>query len=147
MDGGTHIDTALRGYVDRIINLHEERDNINGDIREVYGEVKEAGFNVTIVRGMVKEARMDAEARHSLYQLQEEYRGKLDLFADTPLGEAAVEREAREAPAPEYPTHRWAEKPTPFAEQPVHTPRPRGRPRKDAAVVTLGVGSKPMFDA
>lgn len=149
MDGGTHIDTALRGYVDRIVHLHEDRDNINGDIREVYGEVKEAGFNVTIVRGMVKEARMDADARYSLYQLQQEYRGKLGLFASTPLGEATVERETREAaaPAPEYPTHRWAEKPQPFAEQPVHTPRPRGRPRKDAATATAYGASKPMFDA
>lgn len=41
-----------------------------------------------------------------------------------------------------YPTHQWAQpKPAPFAEQPVHTPRPRGRPRKDTPA------TKPMFDA
>jgi uncharacterized protein (UPF0335 family) len=116
MDGSNHIDTALRGYVDRICNLHQDRDAVNGDIREVYGELKDAGFNVTIVRGMVKEQRMEPEARDSLYQLQEEYRIKLGLLADTPLGEAAMAR------------------PRPFAEQPVVTSlkekRTRGRPRK-----------------
>jgi uncharacterized protein (UPF0335 family) len=125
----TSIDTALRGFVDRIVSEHERRDEVNGDIREIYGEVKEAGFNVTIVRGMVKEARMDAEARHSLYQLQAEYRGKLGLFADTPLGEATVRREIVE----------HVERPTPFAEQPVHQPRRRGRPPR--------ADSRPMFDA
>jgi uncharacterized protein (UPF0335 family) len=113
MDGSNHIDTALRGYVDRICNLHQDRDAVNGDIREVYGELKDAGFNVTIVRGMVKEQRMDSDARASLYQLQEEYRIKLGLLADTPLGEAAMSREM----------------PVPFHEQPVKA-RGRGRPRK-----------------
>lgn len=171
MDGSTHIDTALRGFVDRIITKHEDRDEVNSDIREIYGEVKDAGFVVAVVRALVKEARMDPEARHALYEQEQEYRGKLGLFASTPLGEATVRREAESGgkmdragmekarvrweamtkgepvvehepeAAPKYPAHRWAEKPQPFAEQPVHEPRPRGRPRKDAAA------SKPMFDA
>jgi uncharacterized protein (UPF0335 family) len=138
MDGSTHIDTALRGYVDRIVNLHTDRDAVNGDIREVYGELKDAGFNVTIVRGMVKEQRMEPEARDSLYQLQEEYRIKLGLLADTPLGQASIKLAV-------------VEKPTPFAEQPLR--RPRGRPRKNPAADALDqaqahfAGSKPMFDA
>jgi uncharacterized protein (UPF0335 family) len=143
MDGSTHIDTALRGYVDRIVNLHQDRDAVNGDIREVYGELKDAGFNVTIVRGMVKEQRMDADARASLYQLQEEYRIKLGLLADTPLGQAAVAASLH-----------VVERPTPFAEQPVHQPRPRGRPRKNASEALDDAEShfrnsdlKPMFNA
>lgn len=165
MDGSTHIDTALRGYVDRIVNLHQDRDAVNGDIREVYGELKDAGFNVTIVRGMVKEQRMEPEARDSLYQLQNEYRIKLGLFADTPLGEAAIRREAEPTFATgqqldeaeiEVARTRWneataghaVERPTPFAEQPVHTRRPRGRPRKSPAEARQHLGgSKPMFDA
>jgi uncharacterized protein (UPF0335 family) len=134
MDGSTHIDTALRGYVDRIVNLHEQRDELNGDIREVYGEVKEAGFVVGVVRGLVREYRMDAEARNALYQQQEEYRIALGMLAGTPLGDAAIDR------------------PRPFAEQPMHEPRRRGRPRKkaidtaiDAARAHLGGG--PQFDA
>lgn len=123
MDGSYHIDTALRGYVDRVIRKYEDRDEVNGDISEIYAEIKEAGFVVGVVRGLVKEARMDAEARHALYQQEEEYRGKLGLFAETPLGEATIRREE-------------AEKPKPFAEQPVH-PKRRGRPRKDRTAEAL----------
>jgi len=122
-DGSYHIDTALRGFVERIVNLHQDRDAVNGDIREVYGELKDAGFNVTIVRGMVKEHRMDAEARDSLYQLQNEYRIKLGMLADTPLGRAAEPTAAR---------------PKPFAEQPLHAePKRRGRPRKNRTAEAL----------
>jgi uncharacterized protein (UPF0335 family) len=106
MDGSYHIDTALRGYTDRIMNLHQDRDALNGDIREVYAEAKEAGFDVTTVREMVRELRMDPDARNARYQLLGEYRAALGLLADTPLGRAA---EPREQPAP----------------------RRRGRPRKD----------------
>jgi uncharacterized protein (UPF0335 family) len=142
MDGSTHIDTALRGYVDRIVNLHQDRDAVNGDIREVYGEAKDAGFNVTILRGMVKENRMEPEARDSLYQLQHEYRVKLGMLAGTPLGDAAEERFTK-PPDDDEPVTGRAEpmisRPKPLAEQPLH--RGRGRPRKADA------GSKPMFDA
>jgi uncharacterized protein (UPF0335 family) len=138
MDGSYHIDTALRGFVDRIVEQYKARDDINGDIREIYGEVKEAGFVVSVVRGMVREYRMDAEARAALYQHQNEYRVALGLshLEGTPLGDAALEAEAIEL-------GETMRKPTPFAEQPVHK-RPRGRPRKDAAPSN---GSRPMFDA
>lgn len=136
MDGSYHIDTALRGFVDRIVEKHEARDDINGDIRELYAEVKEAGFVVSVVRGMVREYRMDADARQALYQHQREYREALGMLQGTPLGDAAEEREARVVPMPAKT----------FAEQPVHQPRPRGRPRKDAAAPASN-GSRPMFDA
>lgn len=139
MDGTTHIDTALQSYVTRIANLHDDRDNINGDIREVYGEAKDAGFNVTILRGMVKEHRMEADARNSLYQLQEEYRIKLGMLAGTPLGDYAT---ARTVPMPAKT----------FAEQPVHDPdrpRGRGRPKKIEAAIEAARAhiNGPRFDA
>ena len=122
MDGSYHIDTALRGFVDRIVEKHEARDDINGDIRELYGEVKEAGFVVSVVRGMVREYRMDADARAALYQHQNEYRVALGMLQGTPLGDAA---EARVMPMPAKP----------FAEQPLK--RQRGRPRKDRTTEAL----------
>jgi uncharacterized protein (UPF0335 family) len=90
MDGDNRIDVALGGYVERISNLHDDRDAVNGDIREVYAEAKEAGFNVTILREIVREKRMDAEARHARYELLDDYRHQLGMLADTPLGEAAI---------------------------------------------------------
>jgi uncharacterized protein (UPF0335 family) len=90
MDGDTRTNVALGAFVGRISNLHDDRDAINGDIREVYAEAKEAGFNVTILREIVREKRMDAEARHARYELLDDYRQQLGMLADTPLGEAAL---------------------------------------------------------
>jgi uncharacterized protein (UPF0335 family) len=118
---------ALQGYVERICHLHEERDTLNGDIRGVYAEAKDGGFDTTILREIVREARMEPEARRSRYMLLGSYREALGMLADTPLGEAAMER----AETDTIPIRR----PKPFAEQPIR--RPRGRPRKDPGPVIM----------
>lgn len=127
---GNQIDPGLTERLQRGAETLDRRDEVNGDMRELYAEVKEAGFDVTMFRMMLKEYRMDPDARNSLYQSEQEYRAKAGLLAGLPLGDAALEREQREAAggnAPDYPTHRWG-KPPEFAKQPVH----RGR-RKAAA--------------
>jgi uncharacterized protein (UPF0335 family) len=101
---------ALRSYADRVIHLHEERDTLNGDIREVYKEAKDGGFDTTILREIVRELRMESDARHSRYALLDSYRDALGMLADMPLGAAAMERAAEPAR------------------------RRRGRPRKAASV-------------
>lgn len=126
-----HIDTALRGYTDRIVRLHEERDALNSDIREVYGEAKEAGFDVTTVREVVRELRMEPDARNSRYQLLDQYRHALGMLADLPLGEAAIDAAAS--------------RPRPFAEQPVK--RGRGRPRKDSVGDAIAAARAHLGDA
>ena len=65
---------ALAGYVRRVASLHDDRDELNGDIREVYKEAKDAGIDTTILREIVREHRTDAEARNSRYALLDGYR-------------------------------------------------------------------------
>jgi hypothetical protein len=63
--------------------------------------------------------------RADRYALLEAYRRALGMLADTPLGEAALQRAGNGG------EHVMA-KPRPFSEQPVHPARRgRGRPRKD----------------
>ena len=111
MDGDASVSTnreTLRGYVERVARLHDERDELNGDIREVYKEAKEAGFDTTILREIVREFRVDADARITRYNLLNDYRQSLGMLVGTPLGDYAEEQA---------------------------TPRRRGRPRKiDAAI-------------
>jgi uncharacterized protein (UPF0335 family) len=122
--GGMVNRDALRGYVGRVENLHEQRDALNADIRQVYAEAKDAGFDTTTLREIVREMRMDGEARTARYAMLDQYRAALGMLADTPLGEAA--------------TRTVTEFPKPFAEQPVTPARRRGRPRKDAAASSNG---------
>lgn len=121
--GGVINSTALARYVTRIENLYNDRRSLNADIKEVYGEAKDAGFDTTILREIVRERQMEEPARHSRYALLESYRRALGMLADTPLGQAAMSR--AEAGA-------GARRPRSFAEQAVHQKRPRGRPRKAA---------------
>ena len=126
--GGVINEQALERYVSRIENLHNERKSLNEDIKEVYGEAKDAGFDTTILREIVRERQMEEPARHSRYALLDSYRRALGMLADTPLGQAAM----RQAEAETTNGTRRGRKPRSFAEQPVHQPRPRGGPRKNA---------------
>jgi uncharacterized protein (UPF0335 family) len=106
---------ALVRFISRLEIHYGERKELNETIRGVYEEIRQAGMDAETVRVMVKEKALDPQIRQDQYDLRDEYRRALGLYADTPLGEAAMERAAT--------------KPRPFAEQTVHPPR-RGRPRK-----------------
>jgi uncharacterized protein (UPF0335 family) len=95
-DGGLIDHDALKRYVDRIENLHTDRDAINDDIKAVYAEAKSAGFVTGIMRQIVRERRMEEAERHDHYALLDAYRSALGMLADTPLGEAALARAAKE---------------------------------------------------
>jgi uncharacterized protein (UPF0335 family) len=120
MDGSNHIDTALRGYADRIVRLDEEKKALNQDRAVVFTEAKDAGFNVTTLREIVREMQMEPDARNARYQLLDEYRAAVGLLADTPLGRAAEPSGARTQPANDG------------AAQPRRGP---GRPRKTSTSV------------
>jgi uncharacterized protein (UPF0335 family) len=49
----------LRAFVDRIERLNEEREALSTDIREVYAEAKGTGFDVKILRQVVRMRKMD----------------------------------------------------------------------------------------
>ena len=83
---------SLHYYVERVVNLLEARDEITEDIKLVYDEAKTAGFVAAQMRQIVREYRMDKDERDDLYAIMDSYRKALGLLADTPLGEAAMER-------------------------------------------------------
>ncbi len=44
----------LRSIVDRIERLEEERKALSGDIKDIYAEAKSAGFDVTVLRQLIR---------------------------------------------------------------------------------------------
>jgi uncharacterized protein (UPF0335 family) len=75
----------LRGLVERIERLEEEKKTIAGDIKEVYGEAKSHGFDTKILRKVVALRKRDRHER-------EEEEAMLDLYLGA-LGMAAVAAE------------------------------------------------------
>ena len=44
----------LRSIVDRIERLEEERKALGSDIKDIYGEAKSAGFDVKVLRQLIR---------------------------------------------------------------------------------------------
>jgi uncharacterized protein (UPF0335 family) len=61
--GHNSIDPALKGFVDRIETLEEEKRNTAEDIRSVYGEAKDKEISVRALRAVIKLRREDAAKR------------------------------------------------------------------------------------
>lgn len=63
----------LRAFIERIERLEEEKQTIADDIREIYAEAKGNGFDVKVLRQVVrirkqdKNERMEQEAILDLY--------------------------------------------------------------------------------
>lgn len=76
--GGIAVD-RLRSLIERIERLEEEKKAIARDIRDIFAEAKSAGFDVKVMREILKLRKMDAADRDEKEFLLETYRKALDL--------------------------------------------------------------------
>ena len=83
----------LRAIVERIERLEDDKKVISADIGEVYAEAKANGFDTKIIRKVVALRKKEAAARDEEQALLDTYMAALGMLSDTPLGQAALERE------------------------------------------------------
>lgn len=76
--GGIAVE-RLRSLLERIERLEEERKEIQNDIRDIFAEAKSAGFDVKIMREILKLRRKNVADRDEQDYLIETYRKALDL--------------------------------------------------------------------
>lgn len=76
--GGIAAD-RLRSLIERIERLEEEKAALGSDIRDIYAEAKSAGFDVKIMRTIIKLRKMNAADRDEQEYLLETYRKALDI--------------------------------------------------------------------
>lgn len=81
----------LRQFIERIERLEEDKVALGQDIREVFAEAKGAGFDVKIMRQVIKLRKMNTDERSELEHLLDTYMHALDLAEKktTELKEAA----------------------------------------------------------
>lgn len=72
-------DDKLRLLVERIERLEEEKKGIADDIRDVYSEAKAVGYDIKILRRVVRIRRIEAEARREQAAITELYCGALGM--------------------------------------------------------------------
>jgi uncharacterized protein (UPF0335 family) len=82
----------LVSIVQRIEGLEAEKAGIAEDIKEIYAEAKGNGFDPKILRKIVALRKQDADKRREEQAVLAVYMTELGMLADTPLGQAAIER-------------------------------------------------------
>lgn len=76
--GGLAVD-RLRSLIERIERLEEEKAALGSDVRDIFAEAKSAGFDVKIMRTILKLRKMNAADRDEQEFLLETYRKALDI--------------------------------------------------------------------
>nr|WP_319513718.1 DUF2312 domain-containing protein [uncultured Cohaesibacter sp.] len=83
--GGVAAD-QLRAFVERIERLEEEKKSISDDIKDVYAEAKGNGYDIKVMRQVVRMRKQDSNERQEMDAL-------LDLYLHA-LGMAPSEEQA-----------------------------------------------------
>jgi len=78
----------LRAFVERIERLEEEKKTIADDVKEVYAEAKGNGFDIKVLRQVVRIRKLDANERLEQEAILDLYMHALGMAPDT-SGDAA----------------------------------------------------------
>lgn len=70
-------DNRLKSLAERIERLMDERDGIQGDIRDIYAEAKSAGYVPKVLRKAITRKRMDPSKRDEEDTILDLYEGAL----------------------------------------------------------------------
>jgi uncharacterized protein (UPF0335 family) len=81
----------LKSFIERVERLEEEKRALAEDIKEVYAEAKGAGFDVKIMRQIVKIRKMDQDELDEQETLLDVYKRALGMIPDLPSEAAAAE--------------------------------------------------------
>ncbi len=69
----------LKAFVERIERLEEEKQTIADDIKDVYAEAKGNGFDVKILRQVIRIRRQDKAEREEMEEILELYMQALGM--------------------------------------------------------------------
>lgn len=69
----------LRLFIERIERLEEEKKGIADDVKDVYAEAKAVGYDVKIIRQIVRLRKMKPDDRAEMEALLDTYKAALGL--------------------------------------------------------------------
>ncbi len=78
VDVGSVAGERLRSFVERIERLEEEKQVLAADIREVYSEAKGSGFDVKVMRQLIRLRKMDHDDRTEMEAVLDVYERALE---------------------------------------------------------------------
>jgi uncharacterized protein (UPF0335 family) len=72
-------DDRLRLLIERVERLEEEKKGISDDIRDVYNEAKAVGYDVKIMRQIVRLRKMKPDDRREMDMILDTYKAALGI--------------------------------------------------------------------
>ncbi|MEO0635043.1 MAG: DUF2312 domain-containing protein [Pseudomonadota bacterium] len=72
----------LRSFIERIERLEEQKKEISDDIRDVFAEAKGNGFDVKVMRQIVRMRKVDASQREEEDAVRDLYMTALGMLPD-----------------------------------------------------------------
>lgn len=72
----------IKSIIERVERLEEEKAALAGDIREVYAEAKSNGYDVKILRQIVRIRKQDAAERQEMEAILDLYLHALGMIED-----------------------------------------------------------------
>ena len=81
----------LKAFIERIERLEEEKAALSGDIKDVYNEAKGTGFDVKVMRHVIRLRKQNVNERKEMEAVLETYLSALGMLDDgaAPVQEAA----------------------------------------------------------
>jgi uncharacterized protein (UPF0335 family) len=77
--GHNAADDRLRLLIERVETLDEERKGVTDDIKDVYGEAKAVGYDVKILKQIVRLRKMEADDRREMETILDLYKAALGM--------------------------------------------------------------------
>jgi uncharacterized protein (UPF0335 family) len=77
--GHNAADDRLRLLIERIETLEEEKKGVTDDIKDVYGEAKAVGYDVKILKQIVRLRKMEADDRREMETILDLYKAALGM--------------------------------------------------------------------
>lgn len=69
----------LKQYIERIERLNEEKKGLQSDIRDVFAEAKSGGFDVKVMREIIKKRKQAEQERREQEELVELYKSAIGM--------------------------------------------------------------------
>lgn len=69
----------LRGLIERIERLEEEKKALGSDTKDIYAEAKSAGFDVKVMRKLIQERKQEPATIAEVMTLMDVYRRALGM--------------------------------------------------------------------
>jgi uncharacterized protein (UPF0335 family) len=70
----------LLSFVERIERLEEEKKALTDDIREVYSEAKGTGYDIKVLRQIIRLRKMDQSDRNEMEEVLDVYKRALGMM-------------------------------------------------------------------